>query len=158
MSAPPIEVAPRPLSTARWLVRRGEAADQSYIACSWVRSMQRVKGRATLRVIGEQVDALLDRTDTQVRVAHAIGDNDAIIGWIAWTKLAGTPVLHYVLTRQCDPGGHRLRGLGVARQLLGQAGLHPDRGAVFTFRGPSAPRLQRAYPAAAFMDAAEFLR
>ena len=104
-------LAREPLAMVSYRV--GKAADRAYVARTWVRAYAHTDwGRDTGRVYAAEhplvVASILER-GAELRVAHVIDDEDAILGF----AVTEGRCIHYVYVRV------ETRRLGIARTLLG---------------------------------------
>lgn len=135
------------------LIRRPRPTDQGFIASTWVDSM-------TSRRAGERsqanhmVDRLLDDPAVRILIAAEPTRTDVILGWIAYTPLPASRVIHYAYVRD------RMRHRGIARKLLEEA-FGQAMGVcriMLTMTGPDTESLACKYPSAIMMmDLEEFL-
>jgi hypothetical protein len=140
-----------------WLVRAPRTTDQSYVARTWVASMTE-KGmwhrRREVDALNELVNRLLDHRETKLLVACEPGNEDRIVGWIAYATPPGVRCLLYVNVRR----QHRRQGCGHA--LAKHAGLDRVAGAppmVYLFSGPDARKLLAGRPDVTHLEPSEYL-
>lgn len=92
-------------------IRAGKPDDLAYVVDSWTKHAFRGQ---RMRTATAHVRALLARPGSVLRVAHVVGEPDAILGWIVAED--GKPAcVHYVYVRSAA------RGQGVATAMLGTA-------------------------------------
>jgi GNAT superfamily N-acetyltransferase len=132
------------------VIRSPRATDQSFVAATWTRTMQRVRGEG--RAIGKLVDRVLERADTRCLVLSPAHDPDRIHAWIVYAEGPKVPLVHYVFTRP----EHRRKGY--ARELLARAGVRIDAASVFTQQSRDTVKLTTAFPMAAHLPLPEFLK
>lgn len=144
------------------VLRDPRADDQGYITSTWLKSMRHASRYNAMpspryfRIVGGQIDALLDRSDTRCLVAAFDDDLDRIAGWLVYTPVAGAPVLHYLYVRKSRDSNQRRRGIGT--RLLRRVGFAPGHVCFYTFHGPQLVILQHMLDRAAPMDIERFLR
>lgn len=103
-------------------------AERRWVSASWKKSVYGRRRRAD----GERlIQAIID-TQT-VLVARAADDPETGVGWICFTALPTTVILHYVYVRG---GGNGVRGSGFCRQLLAAAGVNTRRAVLTTTDRP----------------------
>ena len=135
-------------------IRRPRPTDQGFIASTWVDSMMfGQKGgpkhpRSGANVL---VDKMLDDPAVRLLVASEPAKTDVILGWLCYTPLPKTLVLHYIYVRD------RMRHRGIARQLLIQANRNGWSKLAYTMRGPDADGLLEKNPGAVYVPIDEFL-
>lgn len=132
------------------MIRAPRPSDQSFVAATWTRSMQRVRGEG--RAIGKLVDRVLERSDTRCLLLVPAAEPDRIHAWCVYAEGPKVPLVHYVFVRP------EFRRKGYARELLKQAGVATDAPAVFTQQSRDAVKLMTAYPMAAHLPLPEFLK
>lgn len=138
------------------VLRTARPGDQGYVASTWVHSASGTGGRPigrqrAAREFANDVDRLLNRSDTRIVIAADAAQLDIIAGWLAHVHRAPVPCVHYVYVRK------NFRRQGVATRLLEHAGLARDRAATWTCAGPDLASLARCYPAAVPFPLKEFL-
>lgn len=101
------------------------------------------------------VDRMLDDAQVKLLVAHEPGQPETIVGWIAYTPMPRTMVLHYAYVRD------RARRRGVAETLWMEARTQGERlglgKIVYTMRGPDADALLTSHPSAIYLPIEQFL-
>ena len=111
-------LAREPLAMVSYRV--GKAADRAYVARTWVRAYAHTDwGRDTGRVYAAEhplvVASILER-GAELRVAHVIDDEDAILGF----AVTEGRCIHYVYVRV------ETRRLGIARTLVNPTAPMPS--------------------------------
>ncbi len=139
------------------LIRRPRPTDQGYIASTWVHSIGR--GTANPKEPGHRrtslnitVDRMLDDQAVRLLIAAEPTRTDIILGWMAYTPMPGSRIVHYVYTRE------KMRRRGIAGELVRKAfPLHGAAKLVYTMRGPDHDSLALKYRDAIHMTVREFL-
>lgn len=140
------------------MIRSPRKSDQGYIAATWARSMlsthmhQRHMRSRTGQQIGEQINAVMDRTDSRALLCVKDSDHDYIVGWVLYVEGPAVPVVHYLYSRR------DFRGVGVAAALLGELGVTRQSGVVCTSYGPSSLSMRSRYKSSVHVDLDEFLK
>lgn len=146
------------------MIRPPLPSDQGYIAATWARSVlsthahQRHLSSRTGAQVGKQIDSVLDRPDTKGLLFVRSENPNSILGWIVYTDVRDTPVVHYLYTRARGPRGADLRGKGIATSLLRAVGVDRSRGVVCTSHGPSSASMRGRYRASVHLPLEEFLK
>lgn len=141
---------------ARVFIRRPRPTDQGYIASTWADSItlgnvRWDKKRAARSGLNVVIDRLLDDPAVRILIASEPTKTDAILGWLCYTPLPASRVVHYVYVREKI----RHRGIGAA---LYRKAWPEDRGKlVYTMRGPDAESLVQRYRDAIYLPVEEFL-
>ena len=91
------------------LLRTYRELDEDFLYHSWLSGLDR-----SIRGVNRAVRPLIDSCvrEGNVLVACSDEDPDHIIGWIAWSYLDGSPVLHYVFVKKS------MRANGVGTKLV----------------------------------------
>lgn len=138
------------------MIRLPRPTDQSYIASTWrqsVSSMSHFRQRHLCREqLNDQIDRVMDRSDTRALVACLDSDTDYIVGWMCYVDGPRTPTVHYLYLRR------DYRGDGIAARLLERIGVDRARGVVCTSHGPSSESMRGRYRASVHLPLEEFLR
>ena len=93
---------------------------RSFVLDSWRRSLPKKRRRSPGRSHTAADREREQLVDTQ-RVTLAVGDDGAVFGWICYTPLRSTAVVHYLYVRA------PLRRTGIGRRLLEACGVALDR-------------------------------
>ena len=134
-------------------IRRPRPTDQSFIASTWVDSMKLGTKRSTHPRAGlnATVDQLLDDAAVRLLIASEPSRQDVILGWICYTPMPGSRIIHYVYVRE------RMRRRGIAAALYRKAFPRDVGKLVYTMRGPDAESLAKRYRDAISMPLEDFL-
>lgn len=97
-----------------------DASARSFVLDTWRRSLPKRHRRAPGRS-HSNTDRLREKLVDAHHVLCATGDGGAIFGWVCYTPLRTTAVIHYVYVRA------PLRGTGIGRTLLAATGVALDR-------------------------------
>ena len=106
------------MSDPIFLVRKGRPSDLSFVRDAWLESDKsspagRDAGRSYYREAKIKIAAILDRPNTELRIAHVPDDDDAILGWaVVGSENEAVPVVYYVYVRR------DARQNGIAKSLL----------------------------------------
>ena len=149
------------------MIRPARATDQAFIASTWTRSIcsthkvpgvsskghayQRHIGSAMWNKVSQQVDAVMDRSDSKALVLCRPDDQNALLGYVVYAEVRGVPVVHYTYLRRDE------RERGLAADLLRAIGVHHGTAVVCTSLGPSSQMMRSRYKAASYMPLSEFL-
>ena len=134
----------------RVFVRRPRPTDQGYIASTWAKSMTGGKRTPETAWLNTIIDRMLDDPAVRILVASEPSKTDQIVGWLCYTPMKSTLIVHYAYTREPR------RRQGIIKALLEHA--MPGRKTIaYTMRGPDAESLATRYPAAIKLDLHEFL-
>jgi hypothetical protein len=167
-SSPARSAPPLPLS-----LRILPSADLPFVRATWAEGYKHSPRNTKLpwRVYKRQeipeIDAILDRDDTQIIAAYL---GSAVAGWLAFSKQWSIPAVHWVYTRASLERGapDTLRRRGIMTALLGAAQLGSR--IVYTHKGPRGrgspvtsdewivPWLAKRGVAAAFVSREEWIR
>jgi len=130
-------------------IRAACAEDQSYIASTLMHSIRTPRGLPMpKRDSNAVVDYLLDAKG--VRLLVACNEDGKIVGWLCWSPLTATRLVHYVYVRK------DWRQRGIAKALMSGAHLDDERSSlVYTLKGLSADWLLDLYPHAVYVPIQE---
>jgi GNAT superfamily N-acetyltransferase len=134
----------------RVYIRRPRPTDQSYIASTWVNSLIQVRGN-TKSEANALVDRMLDDPAVRLLLAVEPSSIDTILGWICYTPMPSSRIIHYVYVRD------KLRLRGIASALYRKAWPVDKGKLVYTMRGPDSDRLLERWPSAISLPVTEFL-
>jgi GNAT superfamily N-acetyltransferase len=131
-------------------IRKPRPTDQGYIASTWVDSMATAK-QGPRSDLNRMVDRMLDDQAVRLLIACEPTKTDVILGWLAYTPMPGSRIVHYVYTRD------RMRRRGIAAALVRHAFPRDIGKIVHTMRGPDADSLARRYRDTIHLPLTEFL-
>lgn len=134
----------------RIYIRRPRPTDQSYIASTWVNSLIQVRGN-TKSESNALVDRMLDDPAVRLLLAVEPSSMDTILGWLCYTPMPSSRIVHYVYVRD------KLRLRGIASALYRKAWPVDKGKLVYTLSGPDADALHKRWPDAIHMQITEFL-
>ena len=103
------------------MIRDIKKTDEDFIYHSWLHSVK-CPTRAVTDMTRFLVDSLTGSAPDGfrgIKVWHPDGDENHIIGWLAYGSIETTPLLHYMFVKK------NFRGNGVGKELLYSA--YPDR-------------------------------
>lgn len=138
-------------------IRRPRPTDQGYIASTWVDSITlgNRAGRGERRPRSDAnviVDRLLDDPAVRILVAAEPTRTDLILGWICYTPMPASKIVHYIYVRD------KQRRRGIASALLRKAFEGKAGKFVYTMHGPDTDAIVEGYRDTIFLPIEDFLR
>lgn len=128
------------------MIRAARPTDQAYVASTWVQSMlsmERGRPSKTSRAHRLLIDRMLDRPDVKLAIACNPDDQNAIVGWLCFTRMVSADIIaapryvcHFCYVRD----GFRRRG--TMRALMDASGI-PLSPLIYTFVGPTTKQMER---------------
>lgn len=124
------------------MIRRATSDELPYCRATWITSM--LRGRrafgASRTKLAHNIELLLE--SQPVLVGAYPGEDPAtrpedIAGWICYTPLASSAVLHWIYVRD------QFRGAGIGRALVEAAGIDITRTVLYTQHTKAAAKLMR---------------
>lgn len=117
--------------------RAAAAGDEGYVIATWLRSYLGMRGGRSRRELAarDSKEAIARKLLAAGRVLVvdapvAAVNSTEIAGWVCYTPLSSTSVVHYVYVRS------QYRRRGIARRLLEAAGVDLVAPIPFTLEGP----------------------
>lgn len=105
--------------------------ERSYVIATWTRSKPITAGRVSTA----ERDAMIARLVDEQRVLVAQLPDGTAAGWVCYTPLRSTAIVHYLYTRKAI-GALELRRRGIGRALVQRAAVDLARPVPYTFTGP----------------------
>lgn len=141
------------VDNAKVFIRRPRPTDQGFIAATWVDSIspRHHEQWDEREHVNRLVDRLLDDAAVRILVASEPTRTDVILGWLSYTPMPASRIVHYVYVRD------RMRRRGIASALYRKAFPRDVGKLVWTMRGPDTEALVKHYRDSIHMPVEEFL-
>lgn len=138
----------------RVMLRKSRPSDQSYVASTWANSLLTADRRIDRARVHSMIDRMLDNAPIRFVIACEPSDEERILGWIAYTSMPRSLLVHYAYVRDKV----RQRGIGATLLKRARDPEYREQALMFTLRGPDADWLALKYPGAIEMSVEEFLQ
>lgn len=116
------------------MIRPAEESDLDYVYATWAHGVVSGKrlGSMRTRYLLAQVNDAMEQARVIVDVRPGKRPEGDIVGWLCYTPLRSTGVVHWVYVRKTH------RGNGIARGLLDAAGVDTSRAIPYTSEAKAA--------------------